>query len=307
MIRKILMVALFTCLGLALTGVAIFATYENRYQEILRLKRESRRIPEAERKAKAKAIAAKMHEKYEKTKYLSFKTACDAYWCKDGSLESRLPLDRWAYRQSIARFNLAMTPTEQRTEVFVNDEQVYTNFRRDGRYYEYKWPHNGVPGMYTDYPVKRDEPRNTRLIRGVDGGVLCCGGLFLSSWLGPKAHRAGRFKEHMELGSWIGTSTVDGEMCDVIFWDRPAMERWDVFYVNTEGLVVMWNSVDFDIADDKYGLSTMIKTNRYTAISTEAIPPATFSPSKALLEQAKTWRRLSDAESLAEMEKEYED
>lgn len=38
MIRKLLLSVLFTCLGLALAGVTFLAMYENRYQEILRLK-----------------------------------------------------------------------------------------------------------------------------------------------------------------------------------------------------------------------------------------------------------------------------
>lgn len=243
-----------------------------------------------------------MYEKYETTKYLSFRATCDAYWCKDGSIETRLPFSRWRFGDEIARFDLAMTPTEQRTEVFVKGEQVFTYLRRDGRYYEYKWPHNGVLGMYTDYPVQRDEPRGTRLTRGVGGGVLCFGGVFLQSWLGAEAHQIMWHKEAVDSGEWIGSIELAGELCDVVFWDRQAIERWDAYYVNAEGLMLMLVSANFDVEDDKCGLTTVIKVRRYTDISTSPISPETLTPSQALIERTKTWRKLSEAESLAEME-----
>ncbi len=169
MIRKILMIAIFTCLGLALAGVTFFATYENRYHEILRLKKESERIPEAERKAKAKEIAAKMFEKYQSTKYMSFKADYTDYWYKPGKLSSNLPMDWWPLRKALAHLIVAMTPESMKAETFVDGKLIHTLFLKDGQHSEFKWPWNGVPGMHTKYSF---DPRWLRLGKGINPYVL---------------------------------------------------------------------------------------------------------------------------------------
>ena len=307
-----LITLLFTCLALLLTGATLLATYENRYHELLRLKKESERIPEAERKARAKGLAAKVYRRYETLKYLSFKVECIDYWQREATWQSRMPL-KWWTQDCLAVVTMAMTPKSLKTEISVKGKPLYTFFMNDGKCAEFKWPWNGVPGQRTEFPAGN---HHTRLIRGVDGHLLCRTGIFRRPWIGVDAHRATRFKHRMEAGSWIGSAKVRGVLCDVVMppmsydvmlrpnEDDPQWDRWDVYYINADGFIVLWDVI---LLAEKEDWNRLFWTGYYTDFRTDPIPPQALSPSDVLLQEAKAWRRFTADESLAELNVELGD
>ncbi|MBN2561876.1 MAG: hypothetical protein JXQ75_13195 [Phycisphaerae bacterium] len=311
MIRKTLMIGLFTCLGLVLTGVTWLAHYENRYYEVLRLKKESERIPEAERKAKARELAAKVLHKYETTKYLTFRADCIHCWCTEDTWESRLPMNRWPRKRRFAEVNAAMTPDSLKTEISVKGKPVYTLFLKNGRFSEFKWPWNGIEGKHTEYPFN---PHWFRLCRGVEPGLRCETGMYRNTWVGPAPNYPSWFKQAIEDGLWIGSAKVDGEQCDVVLEESygtvlreddndPIWDRWDVFYINSKGFVVTWDLIlhSPDALAKGRSSNRILMTKYYSGFNTDPIPPSTFSPSEVLLDESKTWRELTEAEALAEL------
>ncbi|MBN2559761.1 MAG: hypothetical protein JXQ75_02360 [Phycisphaerae bacterium] len=307
MIRKTLIIGLFTCVGLVLTGVTWLAHYENRYYEILRLKRESERIPEAERKAKAKELAAKVFRKYQTTENLSFDARCVDYWCNDGTWESKLPMEWWP-RRRVAEVSTAMTPERLSAQVLAGGRPVYAFFLNKGMFSQFKWPWNGVPGMRTQYAV---DPLNfrLRLRRGVDPELVCRIGGFRRPWIGLSAYTPDWFERGIKSGLWIGSVKAQGEQCDLVLvqWDEGMeRERWDAFYINSDGFVVIWDILlyypheRFKTID--YVYERRIASHYYTNLKADPISPDVFSPSSALVDESRTWRTLTDAESLAELE-----
>ncbi len=91
---------------------------------------------------------------------------------------------------------------------------------------------------------------------------------------------------------------MNGAICDLVFFQREGLDRWDAYFVEPQGLVVMWFTVRWNAK------TAWILVSRYTDFSTESILPETFLPSEALLKEAKTWRLLTDAESRSELEAE---
>ena len=304
--------ALCLCLGLGLAAAMFLASHENRYYQVLRWKEESERIPESERKAKAKEIAAKVFNRYETLKSLSFEVVCADYWRRHGTLQSRLPLRWWRYKK-IATVRMAMTVDNMRTEILVDGKPLYRFFLKDGTFTEFKWPWNGVGGMYTAYPF---DPRWFRLCRGVDGHLQCMTGSYRRPWIGGESNKPtwiNELKEKgirtssksfwfnwiLEEGEWIGSTTVRGESCDVVLntFDDECLE-WDVFYINPEGFMVRRDMINTH-PDDRRNKWTMVLD--YSHFKTDPIPSIMFSPSEALLETAKSWRKMSEDEALAEL------
>jgi len=309
MLRKLLIILVCVTLGLLTAAALVAATYENRFTQMERLLRESAHIPEATRRAKAQEIAARLLRCYERTKYLSFEESSVSYWFNRGTWKARLP---WLPRRRTAHVSMAMTADSLRTEISVKGRPLYTLLLKEGLFSEFKRPWNGVPGQWTEYPF---DPKNFRLFRGVDYSILCETGMYRQPWIGSNPHHPSWFAtEIRERGSWLGSVTVQGETCDLVYVDwgeDPKVERTrhDAFYVNSEGFVVIWDIILYFPRElfEKivpYRFTDMqVASKYYSKIVTEPIPSKAFLPGKALLEEAKAWQAFTNGESLAELKR----
>ncbi len=310
-IRKLVMILLFTGVGLVATAAVGLELYENRFYQVLRLKNESERISEAARRAKAAELADKVLCNYQSMENLSFTSESIYHWCEEGSWRSRLPMNRWT-RREVSTVHVDATPASLRTQILVKGKPLYTLLLHKGRYSEFKWPWNGVTGERTNYPL---DTRSFRLRRGVDPELLCDTGPYWCLWVGPDADQPADFKRMMADGYWIGTLKVQGRKCDVVFAEThdvvirddeqdPLWDRWDFFYVGPQGFVVLWDIIlrSPDALSKGLEYNRVVMAHYYRDFQTERIPPERFSPSKALLERCKGWRVLTESESAAELQ-----
>lgn len=298
MFPKILTVACLILLVLV-AAVAIFAvSYENEYQQIMRLSRERDAIPLKVRQAKAKEIAQKVYDTYLHAEYLSFHAECMDYWYHKDSWRDRLPMKWWPSRKHMASVETAMGHGQLKTEIFVRGQPLYTLLLSEGRYWEFKWPYNGVPGQRTAYPV---DFRLFRLPRGVDGHLRCSIGTYRSPWIGHP-HQPEIFKRFLGSGQWLGIVNRFGCRCDVIFTETGDEEwnRRDAFYVDSTSFVRA-RYIMLDDTEQAYDFDTYVSSHRYSDLQTNRLPPEIFKPSAALMAQTAGWQELSEAQIIKEI------
>ncbi len=298
MFPKILTVACLILLVLV-AAVAIFAvSYENEYQQIMRLSRQRDAIPLETRQAKAKEIAQKVYDTYLHAEYLSFHAECMDYWYHERSWRDRLPMKWWPVRSRVASVETAMGHGQLKTEISVRGRPLYTLFLSEGRYWEFKWPYNGVPGQRTEYPVDFGW---FRLPRGVDGHLHCTIGSFRRPWVGDP-HRPESFSFAIGNGQWLGAVNQFGRRCDMIFteWEDDPWNRRDAIYVDSSGFLRCWYIIlqDPQQADE---FDAYISSQRYSDLRTDRLPAETFKPSAALMAQTAGWQDLSEAQAIEEV------
>jgi len=288
------------------------ATYENQYYQILRLHRESQPLPESERSERAVALADKMLRTYESLEYLSFTFEAVDLWCMEGSLRSRLPMEWWP-REPVAAASVAMTPEKVHTEISVRGRPLYSVFVKDMRMTEYRWPWNGMPGEYTSFPYN---PILVRLSKGVDFHITCLMTTLRRPFVGD-ASKAAWFKRFQEMGAratnqprewhrmigegqWIGSLRDRGQSCDLVLLELGEDDdRRDVFFVNEHGFVILWYIITREAENHQNKWVVMMRCDD---LRTQPIPESEFLPSSALREFSRDWRKLSEAESQAELD-----
>jgi len=304
--HRFIRLALFLAAGLASTAAMLYALqsrsllHENRYQELLRLERTAKETHSLEElQTRAAEIGAKVVRRYRELEYLSFRDENRWYWCKTGSFASTLPMNWWRYRKRASIARVFNTRHSLRLEIASPQEQPLLTFLRSrGHISEYRWPIGGTPGACTSF----DEVgynKNFRLGEPLHPGDICNNGLYMLSQIGPQAKQPAVFKRFFDYGIWVGTTQVDGRTCDVLLsrFDPDEDRDFNAFYIEPSGLILVW--IQTGVIDDP-NADVMLKIKHYTDYKTDPIPPEVFEPDPALLEAAKDWRKLSDAESLAE-------
>jgi len=285
------------------------ATYENQYYEILRLHRESQRLPESERSERAVALADKVLRAYESVEYLSFTHETVDFWCTEGAWRSYLPMECWP-KEAVATAHVAMTPDKVHTEISVGGRPLYSVFVKDMRMTEYRWPWDGMPGEYTSFPYN---PVLVRLCKGVDPHITCLTATLRRPWVGDVSKTAW-FKKFQELrgratnqprnwqgmigqGQWVGSAKEQGQVCEVVLLDQEDIDRRDVFFINQQGFVALRYII---IRETDNPQNKWIVVTWHRDYQAGPIPESEFSPSEALREIARNWRKLTEAEAQAE-------
>jgi len=237
-----------------------------------------------ERQAKASLISLKVLEKYKNTQYLSFQVECIYYFYKDTNINSLYPLSK--NQRQVAKVNTKMSHQNLKTDIFTKEQPLYVFIHNKDFYQEYKYPHNGIPGQYTQYPF---DPRWIRLNRGVDPELICETGMYRTTWIGPNAHQPIAFKNMMDEGIWLGEVVIKEQECDLIFLESKDPIRWDAFYVNSQGFVIQWYIM---MKVDKQDYDWVILSKYYYNFNYNSLSAEDFQPSNNLTMQTASWQVL---------------
>jgi len=273
--------------------------HENRFQELLRMECEAKTRYSLEHlRSRSLEIGAKVVRRHRELEHLSFRDESRLYWCKSGSFAATLPMNWWRYRRPLSIARVFNSGDNVRLEISSQGQPVLTFLRCNGRIAEYRWAIGTEPGAETSYD-ESGYVKDYRLGANIDFGIRCQNGLYLVTNIGPNSLRPERFKRFFDHGIWVGTTQVDGVTCDVLLcrFESDEEREFNAFYIEPGGLVLVW--IQTGVIDDP-NADVVLKIKHYTDYKTDPIPPEVFEPDAALLEAAKGWRKLSDAESLAE-------
>ncbi len=281
---------------LLIAGTAVAVAYpliRQRRDEIrrdpwLRLLALRRNQPDAKlRRQNADAAADRVEKKYTSLEYLTVE-AIHSRFGDRSTVEKPLPLCKWNKQREDFRATHRQTQNKSAVEIRVEGKPVYLFFENETTESDFKYPWNGVPGMFRIVPKSH---LRTMLTEGVEASVVCESGIYRSAWIGKKARdaeyagRVERWVRRLKTGEWIGKF----DKVDVVFFDRETI--WDFYFVDREGFVTRWITVRFE--RDDYSEYLTISRNDFT-YDTSPVPEEVFSPSQALLEKAKSWVDRSD-------------